>query len=97
MVREEIVVDHTTRGTKEPVICLGQYRLLLLFDGFTLITRGFDHFEIRQREALVERVDAGDQLRGHINPPMVGHGQNPLMRAAMVVSLSCDLLTRNRI
>jgi len=62
-----------------------QHRLLLwLFGGVTLITPCVDHFELRQEEALGERGDAGDQLRGHRHPSLAGHGPTPLMRAARV-------------
>lgn len=59
-------------------------RLRRLFAGFTLITPGFNHFKTRQWEALIESVDTGDQRSGYLGPPLVGHGQQPLMRAAIV-------------
>ena len=60
-------------------------------DGFALITRGFDHFEIRQGKALIERVDPGDQRSRHLSPPPVDHDEQPLMRAAIV---ECHSLPR---
>jgi hypothetical protein len=58
-----------------------------LLDAFSaLITRCLDNFELREWEALVELFDAGDEIRGESNPPILCSDKKPLMLAAILKS-----------
>lgn len=55
-------------------------------DVFALITPCFDNFELWQGEALIERFDPRDELRGESNPLILSHGKKPLMLVAILES-----------
>jgi len=51
---------------------------------FTPLTRRFDHFELRQGNALVERCDPGDELSGESHPGMLLPDEEAFMLTALV-------------
>jgi hypothetical protein len=54
--------------------------------GFTLITRRFSHYELREWKAVVELGDPGDELSGEGHPSLLCRDAEAVMLAAILQS-----------